>query len=81
MKRIIAGIALGAGLVWAAVPAAAAAKHHARHHAMHAAMAAPVFTLTSSAFKDNGIAQLKFVGNGKKSFASCIGYNISPPLA
>jgi Raf kinase inhibitor-like YbhB/YbcL family protein len=76
MQRVIAGIVLGVGLIWAASPAVAA-KHHPRHAAK---MPAPVFTLTSSAFKDDGTLKLKNAGNNKR-FASCIGYNVSPPLA
>jgi Raf kinase inhibitor-like YbhB/YbcL family protein len=44
------------------------------------AQAAGVFTLTSPAFRDNGILARKFAGNNKAS-PNCIGYNVSPPLA
>ncbi len=44
------------------------------------ANAAEPFSLTSSAFKDNGELQVKNAGNFKKN-PNCVGQNVSPPLA
>ena len=79
MKRVIAGLVLGAGLLLGATVAATSV-----------AYAAGVFTLTSSAVKDDGILPQKFVGARALAeqqheppfiVASCVGQNISPPLA
>lgn len=45
-----------------------------------AAKAAEPFSLTSSAFKDNGELAVKNAGNFKKN-PNCIGQNVSPPFA
>ena len=45
-----------------------------------AAPKAKVFTLTSSAFKDNGTLAVKNAGNNKQN-PNCVGENVSPPLA
>jgi Raf kinase inhibitor-like YbhB/YbcL family protein len=78
MKRIAAGLVLCAGLVAGAAVVAAPAAKHAMKHVRPAAV--PVFTLTSSAFKDNGIAAQRFTCNNKAN-PNCFGENISPPLA
>jgi Raf kinase inhibitor-like YbhB/YbcL family protein len=44
------------------------------------AMAAGAFTLTSSAFQDNGVMPQKFACN-RPGAPNCVGQNISPPLA
>src|ERR1700730_7520203 len=44
-----------------------------------AAKAADVFTLTSSAFQDNGTIATKNAGNDKSN-PNCVGDNVSPPL-
>jgi Raf kinase inhibitor-like YbhB/YbcL family protein len=44
-----------------------------------AAKAADVFTLTSSAFQDNGTLATKNAGNDKSN-PNCVGENLSPPL-
>ena len=46
----------------------------------NAAAKAKVFTLTSSAFKDNGTLEVKNAGNNKSN-PNCVGENVSPPLA
>jgi Raf kinase inhibitor-like YbhB/YbcL family protein len=45
-----------------------------------AAPKAKVFTLTSSAFKDNGTLAVKNAGNNKQN-PNCVGENVSPPFA
>jgi Raf kinase inhibitor-like YbhB/YbcL family protein len=45
-----------------------------------AAKAADVFTLTSSAFQDNGTLATKNAGSDKAN-PNCVGENLSPPLA
>jgi Raf kinase inhibitor-like YbhB/YbcL family protein len=45
-----------------------------------AAKAADVFTLTSSAFQDNGTLATKNAGNDKAN-PNCVGENLSPPFA
>ena len=45
------------------------------------ANAAGVFTLTSSAFEDNGTLAVKNAGSDKQRSPNCVGENISPPLA
>jgi Raf kinase inhibitor-like YbhB/YbcL family protein len=44
------------------------------------AQAAEPFTISSSAFKDGGMLQVKNAGNIKKN-PNCVGDNVSPPLA
>jgi Raf kinase inhibitor-like YbhB/YbcL family protein len=44
------------------------------------AHAADPFTLTSSAFQDNGTLAVKNAGNNKQN-PNCVGDNVSPPLA
>ncbi|MGE0258594.1 MAG: YbhB/YbcL family Raf kinase inhibitor-like protein [Alphaproteobacteria bacterium] len=43
--------------------------------------AAEVFTLTSSAFPDNGELAIKNAGSDKQRSPNCVGQNVSPPLA
>ena len=45
------------------------------------ANAADVFTLTSSAFPDNGTLAVKNAGSDKQRSPNCVGENISPPLS
>jgi Raf kinase inhibitor-like YbhB/YbcL family protein len=45
------------------------------------ANAAGVFTLTSSAFEDNGTLAVKNAGSDKQRSPNCVGENISPPLS
>lgn len=79
MMHAIGGLVLAAGLV---LGAAVAAAPNAKHPAGNLAEAArpPVFTLTSSAFPDNGVLPQKFAGN-KAGNPNCVGENMSPPLA
>jgi Raf kinase inhibitor-like YbhB/YbcL family protein len=48
--------------------------------AVSSARADEPFTLTSSAFSDNGTLAIKNAGNNKQS-PNCVGDNVSPPLA
>jgi Raf kinase inhibitor-like YbhB/YbcL family protein len=68
MKHVTRHLAVAAGLLVAAAVA-------------NPAIAAGVFTLTSPAFKDNGVMARKFAGNNKARSPNCVGDNISPPLA
>jgi Raf kinase inhibitor-like YbhB/YbcL family protein len=45
------------------------------------AKAAEVFTLTSSAFQDNGTLAIKNAGSDTKRSPNCVGQDVSPPLA
>jgi Raf kinase inhibitor-like YbhB/YbcL family protein len=45
------------------------------------ARAADVFTLTSTAFADNGTLAVKNAGSDTKRSPNCVGENVSPPLA
>ena len=45
------------------------------------AQAADVFTLSSSALKDNGELAVKNAGSDKQRSPNCVGENVSPPLA
>lgn len=68
--RHIASALLAGALALGTVQAANAAK----------AAKAKVFTLSSSAFKDNGKLQVKNAGNNKQN-PNCVGENVSPPFA
>ncbi len=68
MKRGVAGLLLAGGLGLSFLCSGQPAN------------AAEVFTLTSSAFQDNGVLAQKYAGN-RQGNANCVGQNVSPPLA
>jgi len=67
MTRSVRGLLLAAGVFFGVALGSDAAS-------------AQSFTLTSSAFKDGGMLEVKNAGNNKQN-PNCIGENVSPPLA